>query len=163
MSATSRWSRSSIAAAGREAAREPTRESARSGQTPVRIDSVEVTWSLARSAVNGSAPGGGSRMLTMTLSVQSLSVGSPEVTVALADSKSAERTLLHDRVRVSGEVIPDIRGHVHVEIPGWLHATLGPGHDGEAWRLVYARTPLLDTLGVPGGRAEPTGVRVTTV
>ena len=49
-------------------------------------------------------------------------------------------------------------GQAHIEAPGWLHATIESSGDG--WRLVYARTPMLATLGIPGGRAELTGVDV---
>jgi hypothetical protein len=42
-------------------------------------------------------------------------------------------------------------------VDGVLHATLAPAPAG--WRLAYVRTPLLDALGVPGGRAEPAGAR----
>ncbi len=155
MSATSRRSRPS-APADTPRASEQSAPSDRS----VAIGSVEVVWGVARSALNGSAPAGRSRILAMTLRAESLGNGSAVVTAELADSSTGERSVLHRETGVPGEVIPDIRGHVHVEIPGWLHATIGPGRDGDAWRLVYARTPLIDRLGIRGGRAEPIRIAV---
>lgn len=161
MSAISRWSRTSKPM-DTSRTREPTRLTPSSQNVNLAIDSVEVRWDIARSALNGTAPGGRSRMLSMTLLAESLAGGSGVVSVEFADATTGERSVLHRRVSAQVEVIGDIRGHVHVEIPGWLHATIGPGRDGDTWRLVYARTPILAQLNVPGGRAEPVGVTVTT-
>jgi hypothetical protein len=125
------------------------------------IDSVKVIWQVARTALSGVAPLGASRMLLLGVRVESLADATPRVSIEVCDPASGQRSGLHDRIATHGEVIADIRGQVHIEIPGWLHATVGPGADGTGWRLVYARTPVLDQLGVPGGRAEPVGVAVT--
>jgi len=130
------------------------------------LSAIAVRWQVARSAVGSAAPAGNARMLVMTVAVCGLGDARARISVELADTKTGERSLVHDAVAVSAEVIPDIRAQVHVEITGWLHTTVGPidgsgDAPGGAWRLVYARTPVLDQLGVPGGRAEPTGVSVT--
>ncbi len=119
-----------------------------------RLAGVEVTWRVARTALGDRAPEGTSRIVTLTLRIES--PGEHARALLMAADGPAERTL--ERLQhVRAEVIDDIRGEVHVECPGVLHATLAPA--ANAWRLAYARTPLLDALGVPGGRAEPAGAR----
>lgn len=45
-------------------------------------------------------------------------------------------------------------GLVHVDAPGVLSLTFAPANDGHEARLLYARTPLLMTMGVAGGQSE---------
>lgn len=119
-----------------------------------RLAGVEVTWRVARTALADRAPQGASRIVTLTLRLEAL--GDHARATLLAADGPTERTL--ERLEhLRAEVIDDLRGEVHVECPGVLHATLAPA--ANAWRLAYARTPLLDALGVPGGRAEPAGAR----
>ncbi|MEM9373502.1 MAG: hypothetical protein AAGA55_07645 [Planctomycetota bacterium] len=157
MSAASGWTSAAGAGASDIA---DVHSDGRQAERSAAMDAVEVTWAVARSALNGTAPSGNSRMLAMTVRAEMLAGGRARVTAEIAGQGVSEPVLLHDRVAVAVQVIPDIRGQVHVEIPGWLHLTIGRGRDGDAWRLIYARTPLLERLRVPGGRAEPTGVSV---
>jgi hypothetical protein len=99
------------------------------------------------------------------------------VTVTVTDPTSGHASVLRRSEGVAVEVIDDIRSEIHVEAPGVLHATVTPGLPGlpgppdlpgapspsasaGQWRLVYARTPVLADLGIPGGRAETAGVLV---
>ncbi len=120
---------------------------------------IEVVWRVARCALEAHAPHGSSRVVELAVRLECLKDG-VAIGSAWARDGAASR-LLETFERVPAEVIPDIRGEVHVECPGVLHATVAPADgEGGGWRLVYARSPLLDAMGVPGGRAEAVGVRV---
>lgn len=124
---------------------------------------IAVRWRVARSALCCLAPGSSSRSQSLTLSVVIVDpLGSPTACVRIEDPAGGATAPI-DPARVAAEVIPDIHGIVHIEAPGWLHATLAPargtaGEDG-GWTLLYARSPVLDRLGIPGGRADVLGVR----
>lgn len=121
---------------------------------------ASVTWRLPRTVLGALAPEGASRLVELVVAVH-LSGTTPHATVTVRDPARAEGArLLERRESVAVEVIPDIRGEVHVEAPGLLHATLAP--QGEGWRVAYARTPVLSALGVPGGRAELAGCFAAT-
>lgn len=45
-------------------------------------------------------------------------------------------------------------GLLHLDVPGLISATI---HAGDERRLVYARTPLLESLGMAPGTYEPVG------
>lgn len=76
---------------------------------------------------------------------------------------AATARLLHGGAAVSltptlaGGTITTGEGLVHVDAPGVMVATLTRA---DARRALYARTPLLEALGLPGGRYEPSGARV---
>ncbi|MFK7883559.1 MAG: hypothetical protein AB8F26_05170 [Phycisphaerales bacterium] len=126
---------------------------------PTVIRSVLVTWRVTRSAIGESAPSGSTRMLCLQVSVDSLD-DSPTVSVAVVDPSSDSRNEISSGDAVHAEVIPDIRGEFHIEVPGWLHITMAYNEGAGDWRLLYARTPMLEKLSIPGGRAEPTRVDV---
>lgn len=98
-------------------------------------------------------------MLCLQVSVDSLD-DSPTVSVAVVDPSSDSRNEISSGDAVHAEVIPDIRGEFHIEVPGWLHITMAYNEGAGDWRLLYARTPMLEKLSIPGGRAEPTRVDV---
>lgn len=55
----------------------------------------------------------------------------------------------------------DSRGLEHFDIPGLLTLTFRRAPGGDSARVLYARTPLLATLGVRGGRVDhPVGQMV---
>lgn len=139
-----------------------TQEAAHPGSPGATILGVGVTWRLTRRSLGDRAPGGTSRLLEMAVRVEGLGTARVSASVVATDPASGESVVLVVAVPdgVGAEVIADIRSQVHIECPGVLHATIAGGRDG--WRLVYARTPVLAELGVPGGRAEPVGVSVRT-
>ena len=118
---------------------------------------IEVVWRVTRRSMGANAPEGSSRLVELIVRLDGLKDGVVTGSVRVGEGSAVR--LVETFERVSAEVIPDIRGEVHVECPGVLHATVTPG-EGGSWRLVYARSPVLDALGVPGGRAEAVGVRV---
>lgn len=119
--------------------------------SPETIRTVAVTWSVSRRAMADRAPAGTARVLNLTIALDNLGPAA-RGTVTLTDPATSHSITLDSLESVSVEVIHDIRAEIHIEAPGVLHATIAPG-DG-SWRLVYARTPLLTALGVPGGRAQ---------
>lgn len=120
------------------------------------LSCVEVVWRVGRRCLGLHAPAGSSRVVELAIRVQGLG-GTVTGGVTVADG--AHTRVIETFAGVRAEVIPDIRAQLHIECPGVLHATIGAEPQG--WRLVYARTPLLDAMGIPGGRAEPVGVRVS--
>lgn len=127
--------------------------------TPAALLSrIEVRWSVARRALGVHAPEGASRMVDLTIA---LSVGAAGVqgVVTVTDPASGRPSVLRTLEAYGVEMIDDIRSEIHIEAPGLLHATVAPDATGQ-WRLLYARTPLLAELAIPGGRSEPAGVRV---
>lgn len=129
---------------------------AKSAPGPV-FPGIEVVWRVTRRSMGANAPEGSSRLVELIVRLEGLRDGAATGSVRVGEGSAVR--LVETFERVSVEVIPDIRGEVHVECPGVLHATVAPG-EGGSWRLVYARSPVLDALGVPGGRAEVVGVRV---
>lgn len=76
-----------------------------------------------------------------------VSVCGPVARVELWPEGGAASELSHAAVtRVADD------GLLHLHAPGVLTATVRLGAEGPA--LLYARTPLLETLGVPGGTAD---------
>lgn len=122
---------------------------------PETIRTVAVTWSVSRRAVADRAPAGTARVLDLTITLDNLGPAA-RGTVTLTDPSTGRGITLDTLESVCVEVIYDIRAEIHIEAPGVLHATIAPG-DG-SWRLVYARTPLLTAMGVPGGRAQAMSV-----
>lgn len=117
---------------------------------------IEVVWRVHARALGAHAPDPGARAAELLIRVERLD-GAPRAALLVRAPEQAARVIeTFDAPGV--EVIRDIRSEIHIECPGVLHATIAPGREPGAWRLVYARTPLLDALGVPGGRAEPAGV-----
>lgn len=119
--------------------------------SPEAIRTVAVTWSVSRRAMADRAPTGTARVLDLTITLDNLGPAA-RGTVTLTDPVTGRGVTLDSLESVSVEVIHDIRAEIHIEAPGVLHATIAAG-DG-SWRLVYARTPLLTAMGVPGGRAQ---------
>ena len=126
------------------------------------ISALGVTWRLTRRSLGDRAPAGASRLLELSVLLEGLDTPRPSASVIAVDPVSRDTLVLEAATPSVSEteVIPDIRSQVHVECPGVLHATVVCS--GGQWRLVYARTPVLAALGVPGGRAEPVGVSVRT-
>lgn len=120
------------------------------------LTGVTVAWRVLRRAVGGAAPSGGARMLVLRVGVHGLG-DAARASVSIVDPDSGRSAEPIAPAEVAAEVIPDIRGEIHIEAPGWLHATIAPKPEG-GWRLVYARTPVLSALNIPGGRAEVVGV-----
>jgi hypothetical protein len=57
----------------------------------------------------------------------------------------------------------DELGHLHLDAPGLLHATLAPPtRPGLPWRLLYARAPRVAQLGIIGGQAEGPRLSILT-
>lgn len=125
------------------------------------ISSVAVTWRLTRRSLGERAPAGSARLLDLVVRVEGLDSGRVSASVIATDPASRASAVIGADAPERAEVIADIRDHVHVECPGVLHATIA--RDGAGWVLVYARTPVLADLAIPGGRAEPAGVSVRTV
>jgi hypothetical protein len=127
--------------------------------TAPALSRLEVRWRVSRRALGAHAPGGGSRLIELAVQVDGLDApGAARARVLVTDPASRDARVVEIFDGVAAEVIPDVRSQVHVECPGVLHATIAPGDTPDSWRLVYARTPVLDALGVPGGRAEAVGV-----
>jgi len=122
---------------------------------PIRVeDSLTVCWMISRAALAAARPqlrvrdGGGPIVLELFAS-------------PLEGRWFCEATLVdggrRDRVPLAGAE-PGAwsrdaeTGLEHLEIPAVLHATYRRGERGV--RLLYARTPLLTALGIPGGRYE---------
>ncbi|USN99707.1 MAG: hypothetical protein H6810_03345 [Phycisphaeraceae bacterium] len=63
-----------------------------------------------------------------------------------------DRRVLREATPVVRWARDGARGLVHLDAPGFLHATFDAA-DGSV--LVYARTPLIGALGLGGGRYEP--------
>ncbi len=120
------------------------------------LSEIEVVWRVARRSLGAHAPEGASRLIELIVRLEGLGSGATTGSARVVDG--AVSRVVETFGRVSAEVIPDIRGEVHVECSGVLHATVATLADG-SWKLVYARSPMLDALGVPGGRAEAVGVR----
>lgn len=124
------------------------------------IASLAVSWRVSRSALGDRVPAGSSRLVRLTVRVASLDADA-RAEVFIEDPTSGRRSEPLPGASVAAEVIPDIRGHIHIEVPGWLHATIEAAEgEADSWRLIYTRTPLLAALGIRGGRAEPAGVEV---
>lgn len=122
------------------------------------LSAVTVRWRVLRRAVQDVAPAGEDPMVELRVSVQGLGA-KPRASVTIVDPRSGRSRDPLAPGDAAAEVIPDIRGEVHIEVPGWLHATIAPD-DGGRWRLIYARSPVLASLGIPGGRAEVIGVEI---
>ncbi|MCC5822867.1 MAG: hypothetical protein LAT64_04920 [Phycisphaerales bacterium] len=129
----------------------------RRGDAPP-LRSLAVVWRVNARSLGAHAPNPAGRITELAVRIDAIGPSARgSVTVRDPDSADAPRTI-ETFERVGVEVIPDMRSEIHIECPGVLHATIAP--EGDAWRLVYARTPLLDALGIPGGRAEAVGVIV---
>ena len=101
----------------------------------------EVRWELPRRSVSGVFPGAGATVVLEWV------VGKDRAEALLCDPDGLERVTLG--VWNGVERVADERlGLVHVRVGDRLVATLRDGSP------VYARTALLDELGVPGGLAE---------
>ena len=122
------------------------------------VTGVSVRWRVLRRALDAFAPDGTAAMVELRVGVYGLG-GRTRAWVSITDPQSGSSIEPLSPRETPSEVIPDIRGEVHIEAPGWLHATIAPDDAGR-WRLVYARSPLLETLRIPGGRAEVIGVEV---
>ncbi|RMH27922.1 MAG: hypothetical protein D6692_06980 [Planctomycetota bacterium] len=122
------------------------------------LGGVTVRWRVLRRAVQSLAPAGESPMVELRVSVQGLGA-KPRASVTIVDPQSGCSREPLAPGDVSAEVIPDIRGEVHIEVPDWLHATIAPDDAGR-WTLIYARSPVLECLRIPGGRAEVIGVEI---
>lgn len=72
--------------------------------------------------------------------------------VAVDTGPRTERTLVADAA--ASAMLDVASGLAHVDVPGCLSATLRLPAGASAGVLVYARTSLLGSLGVPGGRAD---------
>ena len=105
-----------------------------------------VEWDVSHSgAVSG---GVGLAKLVWTVSADSARCG-----VVGVDGQT--RTL--DGAAAAVVSVDAAAGLLHVEAcggAGWLKATLEVGPDGKPGRLLFARTGLLESLGIRGGRAE---------
>ena len=84
--------------------------------------------------------------------VQPLRVNSPHIPIELPE-------IPLDEAYTTGLLYPNNARVIHVDVPGFLTCTLwgaptrwSSGRMGR--RLVYASTPLLQTLGLPGGSYE---------
>jgi hypothetical protein len=105
----------------------------RSGET---ASEVVVRWALARTASGGAA-------------VLSISVSERGAGAVLAGADGVERA-----VGSGGPArVERVDGIEHVDVSGVVSLSLRRGEDGRV-ELLYARTPLLQTLGVPGGCCE---------
>ena len=122
------------------------------------LSRVEVRWSVSRRSLGIHAPEGVSRMVELTIAL-SVGAASGQAVVTVTDPASGRSAVLRTLEAPGVELIDDIRSETHIEAPGLLHATVAPDATGQ-WRLLYARTPLLAELAIPGGRSEPAGVRV---
>lgn len=108
------------------------------GQSPPRVGvAMVVRWSVARTARGG----GGAAELTVT-------VDDRRVVAELRGVDGAELVGEGGPVRI--ERVGEME---HVDVPGVVSLSVRRGADGVA-ELLYARTPLLEAIGVPGGCAE---------
>ncbi|MCC6661863.1 MAG: hypothetical protein IT437_13365 [Phycisphaerales bacterium] len=118
---------------------------------PVRVEGpreVTVQWTVARAALGPRVGAQGPGDVTLELAA----TPSPDGWVCracLLDGRTSVPLELPPVGRAVPGWVSDPEGGLdHLDLPGFLHATLR----GAA--VVYARTPLLALLPVPGGRYE---------
>lgn len=138
-----------------------------SGVPVPSLSGIEVRWRVSRRSLGTHAPEGNSSVVDMVIALRMRGVAGAICEITATDPATGPAvgptagpvSVLRTLECVAVEVIDDIRSEIHVEAPGVLSVTVVPDGAG-GWRLLYARTPLLADLGIPGGRAEPAGVRV---
>jgi len=122
---------------------------------PVRVDAqpcafraFSLAYPIARSRLGPQAPGGTSAVVELQIAINGDGTG-----VRVIDPQSAEERSI---VYIAGEpgVLLSAGGWMHVDVPGIISCSIADARTDHA-QLVYARTPILGQLGIPGGRFDP--------
>lgn len=118
---------------------------------PVRVEgprAVTVRWTVARAALGSRVGAHGRGDVTLELAA----TPSPDGWVCRASLLDGRMSVPLELPAVGGAAhgwVSDPEGGLdHLDLPGFLHATLRGG------AVLYARTPLLALLAVAGGRYE---------
>lgn len=125
-----------------------------------RARAVAVRWRIGDAAARaafGVAPGGA----TVEIRVSEGPGGWRGVVAVVGpgrDAAGAERVVRETAPAVAWQAGS---GLIHVDAESLVHATIDVGNGTP--RLLYARTPVLGELGLPGGRYEPEGVHLDNV
>ncbi|MCA9303022.1 MAG: hypothetical protein KC996_02760 [Phycisphaerales bacterium] len=115
---------------------------------PPRLRAFTLSYPIARVRLTDAAPEGPSAVLELQFAVNTDGTG-----VRILDPRSADERSV---VFIEGEpgVLWSVGGWMHVDIPSVLSCSIADADTDHA-QLVYARTPILGELGIPGGRFDP--------
>lgn len=113
-----------------------------------RLRPFTLSYRVNRASLGAHAPDGNQAVVELQIAVHHDGAG-----VRLLDRDSHDERSI-DSIEHAPSVLFSAGGWMHIDIPGVLSCSIADAQSDGA-SLVYARTPVLGKLGVPGGRFDP--------